>query len=161
MGTPEYNIVFALFSAEEEGLLGSEHYVGHTDMRAYRGGIILDEVSFKRSSTESIIFEVAGQGAADGDIPANNRLIDTLAKATDLSSLKYEVNYHGWGSDIPFLRKGLPAVLVIERDNMFYSQTYSHTAGDVVENLSPAFGARVANVVSQAVWNLANAGAAV
>merc|ERR1719386_502778 len=107
-------------------------------MKGYRGGIILDEVSFKKTSAESIIFEVAGGKAGDGDIPANNRLIDTLAKATDKSSLKYEVNYHGWGSDhIPFLRAGFPAVLVIERDNMFYSRTYAHTAQDVVENLSP------------------------
>jgi hypothetical protein len=151
---PQQSIEFVMFSAEEEGLLGSTAYVADNKdrMSEFSGAIILDEVSFTRSASHRLIFETSGE--TDG----NNRIIDTLAKSakTAAPDVTYEVNYHGFGSDhMPFLQAGFPAVLVIERDNMWFADKYGHSTRDTVDRVSPDFGSKVASLVAQAVTNLA------
>merc|ERR1719482_1484875 len=157
-GTPNRSIHFVLFTAEEEGLLGSEAFV--RDAKAQHldkcdGSIILDEVSFtKDKKHERLIFETSGEKKG------TNRIIDSLASAVKTSAphITFEVNYHGFGSDhMTLLRSGVPSVLVIERDNLYYADKYGHTAQDTKANVVPEFGANTASMVAQAVWNLANA----
>jgi hypothetical protein len=157
-GTPNRSIHFVLFTAEEEGLLGSEAFVmkskeQHLDQ--CDGSIILDEVSFtKNKDKEALIFETSGEKTG------TNRIIDSLASAVKTSAphITFEVNYHGFGSDhMTLLRSGVPSVLVIERDNLYYASKYGHTAQDTKANVVPEFGANTASMVAQAVWNLANA----
>jgi len=157
-GTPNRSIHFVLFTAEEEGLLGSEAFV--RDAKAQHldkcdGSIILDEVSFtKDKKHERLIFETSGEKKG------TNRIIDSLASAVKTSAphITFEVNYHGFGSDhMTLLRSGVPSVLVIERDNLYYADKYGHTAEDTKANTVPEFGANTASMVAQAVWNLANA----
>jgi Zn-dependent M28 family amino/carboxypeptidase len=157
-GTPNRSIHFVMFTAEEEGLLGSEAFVANAaaeHLDKCDGSIILDEVSFtKDKSKERLIFETSGEKKG------TNRIIDSLANAVQTTSpnITFEVNYHGFGSDhMTLLRSGVPAVLVIERDNLYYASKYGHTKEDTKANVVPDFGANTASMVAQAVWNLANA----
>lgn len=156
---PKRDMYFALFSAEEQGLLGSAHFVqeliksGHQDK--FDGAIILDEVSYsKDKKSKNIIFETSGQKEK------NNRIIDTLALAAQKSTpdVSYQVNYHGFGSDhMSFLDHGLPAVLVIEADNMYFASEFGHTSQDTVDKVVPALGADVATIAANALLSLADA----
>jgi Iap family predicted aminopeptidase len=157
-GTPNRAIHFVMFTAEEEGLLGSEAFVAQKSAQHLDkcdGSIILDEVSFtKNKANERLIFETSGEKEG------TNRIIDSLASAVKTSAphITFEVNYHGFGSDhMTLLKSGVPSVLVIERDNLYYASKYGHTASDTKENTVPEFGANTASMVAQAVWNLANA----
>merc|ERR1719217_689137 len=64
-GQPNRSIHFVLFTAEEEGLLGSEAFVaqkGEQHLDKCDGSIILDEVSFtKDPKKERLIFETSGE----------------------------------------------------------------------------------------------------
>lgn len=156
LGKPKYSVEFVLFSAEEEGLLGSKAYVKHLEekdrKKYFRQGVILDEVSFTRTADHKLIFETSGNS------DPNNVVVDTLAGAAKAAApdVTYEVNYHGFGSDhMSFLEHGMPAVLVIERDNMYFAETYGHSPRDTAARTSPDFGAKVASLVAQAVSNCA------
>jgi Zn-dependent M28 family amino/carboxypeptidase len=157
-GTPNRSIHFVLFTAEEEGLLGSESFVAQAHeqhLDKCDGSIILDEVSFtKDRKHERLIFETSGEKTG------TNRIIDSLASAvqTTTPQITFEVNYHGFGSDhMTLLRSGVPSVLVIERDNLYFASKYGHTKEDTQDKTFPEFGANTASMVAQAVWNLANA----
>lgn len=154
---PKLSIEFVLFSAEEEGLFGSKHYVldlEKTDRKQYcKGAIIMDEVSYTpEPGSYKLIFET------HVDNTPNHKIIDTLAAAGAIAApdVTYEVNYNGFGSDhMSFLDHGVPAALVIERDNMSFAHAYGHTSHDSMDKVNPEFGARVASLVAQAVGNLA------
>merc|ERR1719321_2359729 len=86
--------------------------------------------------------------------PGNSAIIDTLAHtardATDLTGFK--VNYHGFGSDhIPFLRAGYPTVLLIERDNMYFADTWGHSSNDGLQNTDENFGAAMTRLAARTI----------
>jgi len=72
------------------------------------------------------------------------------------------VNYAGFGSDhISLLDAGVPAVLLIERDNMYHADHFGHSARDTFDHVDAAFGAAVTRLAARALAALANpAGAA-
>lgn len=158
--TLEFSVEFVLFSAEEEGLYGSKAYVRDLQQKGRaahcRGAVILDEVSYTPTpGVYKLILETKG------DSDPNHRIIDTLVAAGKGATpdVSYEVNYHGFGSDhMSFLEADIPAVLVIERDNMAFASAYGHTPLDSVDKVDPQFGARVASLVAGAVANLAGRG---
>jgi Zn-dependent M28 family amino/carboxypeptidase len=162
-GPPNRSIHVVLFTAEEEGLLGSEAFVAQAQAQHLDkcdGSIILDEVSFTRNKDhQRLIFETSEQTSA-GTRKGTDRIIDSLASSvpTSAPNVTFEVNYHGFGSDhMTLLRSNVPSVLVIERDNLYYASQYGHTARDTKANVDTSFGAKTASLVAQAVWNLANA----
>merc|ERR1719253_264363 len=157
-GQPKHSVYFVLFSAEEEGLLGSEAFaqelVQQKKAKDCKGAIVLDEVAFSRMDAEKVIFETSGRN------DNNQRIVDTLARSSKDKTphIDFMVNYGGFGSDhMSFLDRGMPAVLVIERDNLFYADNYAHTPKDVIANTRPKFGADISTLVGRAVWDLANA----
>lgn len=99
-----------LFGGEEQGLLGSKHYVSGLsdgDRKRIRAVINMDMIGVKNSDPLSVLLEGAN---------ISTIVIDGLAKAaqsfTDLriqKSLKYFASDH-----VPFIEDGLPAVLTIE-----------------------------------------------
>merc|ERR1719453_1803007 len=151
-GKPKHSVYLVLFSAEEEGLLGSEAFakelVKSGKQKDCKAAVVLDEVAFSRTDAEKVIFETSGKN------DANQRIVDTLARAsTDKTPhIDFVVNYDGFGSDhMSFLDRGMPAVLVIERDNLFYADNYAHTPKDVIANTKPKFGADISTLVGQAI----------
>ena len=149
---PIRNIVFVAFSAEEQGTVGSAHFAEQmAPTMEIVSAIILDQ-NGNPGSSRGIILESLGKSEE------NLRIIDTIANSIDLTLNGPVVNYQGFGSDhIPLSRKGIPAVLVIERDNMQFADKYGHTASDDLSNIDGSFGSAIANTVLEAVVRLSQA----
>jgi len=164
---PRRSVLFVSFQAEEEGLVGSKKFAelfasgGNGPSRFGKpvGAIVADEVAWpgKTEAMRKVIFETKGRGA---DV-----VVDTLAHASQeqcSAGFKdcvggFVVNYKGFGSDhIPMLDVGIPAVLLIERDNMYHADTWGHSAEDNFKHIDPAFGAATTRLALQAVAALAN-----
>jgi hypothetical protein len=120
---------FLLFGAEELGLLGSRHYVGSLSAaeRSRIAAVInMDMIGSLNSSSRGVLLEGApvSQGVMD-------RLTDAASTYTDLA---VETSLHPFASDhVPFIEKGIPAVLTIESaDNTNHT---IHSAHDTVERI--------------------------
>lgn len=154
------SVVFIFFTGEEEGLLGSQHWVVDDVATRYGleknvGTIILDQVGFDAKAKGSAILETVG------DTAANNRVMDAIAQtgcadrplAGDLSFVS---NYHGFDSDhIPFLKANIPTILMIERDNEAYDDLAVHSARDIEKNVDATFGAKMAARAAVGAFSLA------
>jgi hypothetical protein len=166
---PRRSVLFVSFQAEEVGLVGSKKFSelfmsggsGLTRFGRPVAAIVADEVAWPGKSTDlrKVIFETKGRGQG------TNTVVDTLAHASQQQCSGgfgdcvngFVVNYHGFGSDhIPMLDVGIPAVLLIERDNMYHADTWGHTAKDTFQHIDPAFGAATTRLAFQAVAALAN-----
>jgi len=150
------NVEFVAFSGEELGLHGSTAYVSQMtpDQRhKFQGAIILDEVGLTRTpKSPEVIFETKGE------MPPQMGLIDTLAESAKAvePDVGFVVNYHGWGSDhMPFLERAMPAVLLIEKDNLFSAEEYGHSPRDRIENLDFHYGAQLARIATATIARMA------
>eukprot|EP00929_Paragymnodinium_shiwhaense_P121116 TRINITY_DN93243_c0_g1_i1.p1 TRINITY_DN93243_c0_g1~~TRINITY_DN93243_c0_g1_i1.p1 ORF type:complete len:427 (+),score=111.67 TRINITY_DN93243_c0_g1_i1:77-1282(+) len=173
------SVLFVAFNAEEEGLVGSKQFaqkfkVGGEFRQRYGvpvAALVADEVAWPGvgGSDRRVIFETKGRTAA------NAMVVDTLAHAaaapsagnvtniTGQASHKnvdgvdgFVVNYAGFGSDhIPLLDVGIPAVLLIEKDNMHHADTWGHSSRDTFEHISADFGAALTRLAFRAVVALA------
>merc|ERR1719387_2469364 len=79
--------------------------------------LILDEVAYPSSKEHhnGAILETLEHTTG------NEQIMDTAAKSISQETVvgDFVVNYKGFGSDhIPFLKSGVPAMLLIERDNL-------------------------------------------
>lgn len=164
---PRRSVLFVSFQAEEEGLVGSKVFAklfasggdGITRFGKPVAAIVADEVAWpgKTAEKRKVIFETKGRVA--------DTVVDTLAHASQQQCVGgakdcvngFVVNYHGFGSDhIPMLDVGIPAVLLIERDNMYHADTWGHSAQDTFKHIDPAFGAATTRLAFHAVANLAS-----
>jgi len=152
------SVLVVAFNAEEEGLLGSKQFV-KTAMKDYppiSAALIADEVAFpgRPGKTRRAIFETSGKN------DANRAIVDTMAHTVkdELSELAgFEVNYHGFGSDhMSFLRAGIPAVLLIERDDEWHADAVGHSSQDTFDGLSMDFGATMARLLLRSSVHLAH-----
>lgn len=177
---PRRSVMFVAFNAEEEGLVGSEHFVpmlledaGQT-FGNLRGALICDEVAwpgrggkdFRKAIFETKHSEHQPQ-AQQEDVLS---LVDTLAKYATLKNStnavagdgigdgvqNFVVNYHGFGSDhIPFLDAGMPAVLLIERDDDYHSDTWGHSAKDTFDHVDLDYGAAMTRLAMRTIAAIA------
>ena len=144
------NLIFAAFSGEEQGMQGSSHFmesIGPTFN--IKAAVILDQDGNPGKSGGVILESV-------GDSKDKLRVIDTLAHSVDHGIASINVNHHGFGSDhVPLSEGGIPAVLVIERDNMLFSKKYGHTVKDTIDKIDSQYGSAIARTVENAVVRLA------
>jgi hypothetical protein len=124
-----HDLRFILFGAEELGLLGSRHYVS-TLAAAERSKIAavvnMDMVGSLNSPSRGVLLE----GAA-----VSSGLIDGLSDAAaNYTGLTVETSLHPFASDhVPFIQKGIPAVLTIESaDNTNHT---IHSAQDTIDRI--------------------------
>lgn len=160
----KYNVRFVAFSAEEEGLWGSRHFVNVLQAAAKAKPeenkvyevLTMDQVGFKKNRGDGVvnaIFETVGKKEG------NQHLVDVLGRTAQQLFMKgktdLSVNYHGFGSDhIPFLDAGYPSVLFIERDNLFYADKFGHTKYDKLENIDFDYARKMAEVAANSVLTL-------
>lgn len=172
---PRRSILFIAFAAEEEGLIGSTHFAklfapggsGPNDYGELKNVLIADEVAWpgRGNDLRKAIFETSGH--AQG----TTSMVDTLAHLAYLKNStsdskgdgigngldNFKVNYHGFGSDhMPFLDEGYPAVLLIEKDDVFHSDTWGHSKRDTFDHVDMSFGAAMSRLALRAVACLAN-----
>jgi Zn-dependent M28 family amino/carboxypeptidase len=172
--------MFVAFNAEEEGLVGSEHFVpmlledGGKNFGKLKGALIADEVAWPgRGGKEfrKAIFETKRpEGSPSEQRDDIDTLVDTLARSALLQNSTKEVpgdglgdgaenfvvNYHGFGSDhVPFLDAGLPAVLLIERDDDYHSDTWGHSDKDTFAHVDLDYGAAMTRLALRTVASMA------
>jgi hypothetical protein len=151
--SPRRNAVLAFFNAEEEGRFGSRSFVESVvnqkklpELGSIKGALILDEVAFpgRDKYANQAIFETVG--SVDG----SDSLVDTLAHHVEDQSDRigrFWVNWKGFGSDhISLLDAGIPAALLIERDDEWHADRYAHTAKDTFKTLSMEYGATMSRL---------------
>lgn len=147
---PKRNIIFVAFSGEEQGMIGSGHFVYSAAPNMDITSAIIMDQNGNPGKSRGVILESVGKSQRDFHI------IDTIADSMDGSLTRPVVNYNGFGSDhVPLANAGIPSVLVIERENMKFAKTYGHTSRDDLSNIDPVFGSGIANTVLRAVVRLA------
>jgi hypothetical protein len=124
-----HDVHFVLFGGEEQGLLGSRHYVATltaADRARLRGVINIDMAASRNTPERSVLLEGA---------PVARPLIDALARAAaTYTSLVTQVSLRPFDSDhVPFLDKGLAAVLTIEGTDRAFE--HEHTVRDTPDRL--------------------------
>lgn len=159
----DLSVVFVGFNGEEEGTLGSQAFVeelqkengAFSKFGTLTNALIMDEVAYPSESNHNrqVILETKGRN------PANTALVDTVASglAQEPAIKQPSVNYQGFGSDhVSFLDSGFPALLLIERDNEHYSDTWGHSARDTLDHTDSEFGAAMARLALRGLLALAN-----
>jgi acetylornithine deacetylase/succinyl-diaminopimelate desuccinylase-like protein len=157
---PRRSMMFVGFNAEEEGLVGSEVMANNVPTGKYgdiKAALIADEVAYpgRGAGERKAIFETVG------DVPGTTPLVDTFAHSALLQQGDgvngFEVNLHGFGSDhISFLNKKIPALLLIERNNIAHSDTWGHSERDGYEHVDFDYGAAMSRLLFRAAATLAS-----
>jgi len=152
-----YSLKFIHFSAEEEGLIGSNHYVDHTVIPSNMNLLLvfnIDEVGGVAGMiNNTIICE------RDESPPSSNNIVsaaytDTLANLVHLySSLDTEISY-AYGSDyVPFQEAGKVITGFYEANE----SPYVHSPNDILSRMSPAYVTQVARATTAATMHFSQA----
>lgn len=146
---PEATLRFVAFSGEEQGLLGSSHYVQNLsaeERERVQAAIVLDMVGFTSDAELDVLLETYAW--AEG---LRAVLRDAAREWTSL--VTYDSN-NPYGSDhMPFLRQGIPTVLLIQ--NEWDNYPCYHKTCDVPKNLSRAQGQEIMKMLVVALAELA------
>ena len=98
-----------------------------------RAGGITHQVGYQKNpgGPNGFIFETKGNSQKPQQHLVNMLGALSHRVVPQTSNLDLSVNYHGFGSDhISFLEDGFPAVLLIERDNLYAEEVFGHTTKD-------------------------------
>lgn len=134
----KYSVKFILFSAEEWGLYGSDHYAEEADQRGEDiiGVITLDMVSYTDALPEDL----------DVIVNTNSKWMGTILEAaaqnySGIDVLTTKDNYYDYSDHYSFWDYGFPAVLCIED----YEDTnpYYHTTKDKINTVNLNFATEV------------------
>jgi len=135
----EYTIKFINFSAEEQGLIGSQAYVTNVVVPQSMNILLvfnIDEVGGIAGYINDTITCERDQDNQNGNDLASAAYTDTLATLTqEYSSLNTQIA-HAWGSDyIPFENAGYVITGYYETNE----SPYPHTNNDSLSNMDPAY----------------------
>ena len=131
----ESTIRFILFTGEEQGLYGSQHYVleALSNGDNILGVINCDMIAWYGSRYR---VDIEGELFADDFMSV---MADACAEFTGLGSAKV---YGAWGSDhVPFLNQGIPTFLAIESD--YASYPCYHQTCDTASQNKVGFGVEI------------------
>nr|WP_315028122.1 M28 family peptidase [uncultured Chryseobacterium sp.] len=138
----EYSIKFIHFSGEEQGLIGSTHYVNNV---AYQGGVRkldiklvfnLDQVGGVKGNNNNTVYCDEDQGGVSSNNAASVAVTQQLRNCTALySPLLTEVDPAERTDYIPFEQKGEVITGFFER----IESSYPHTSKDTFANVDPIY----------------------
>ena len=135
---PDATIIFICYSGEEQGLFGS---VDHASQLISDGSddqlqmmLNMDMIGFTEDNDLDCLLETA---------PAFADLTETFAAAADLyTTLRIVVSLYPFGSDhVPYISRGMPALLTIEND--WSSYPHYHSTTDLPGGLSMEMGGEI------------------
>ncbi len=132
----KHDLRFILFGGEEEGLFGSKHYVATlsaSERARIRAVVNMDMIASMNTSTRSVLLEGA---------TLSRRIMNGLKEAAaTYTRLTVETSLNPFASDhVPFINKGIPAVLTIEgADN---TNSRIHSGDDTIDHRQSRSGAR-------------------
>ncbi len=147
---------YALFTGEEQGLIGSAAYAAYvrSQNQDIRGVLNLDMIAYNSDAHPIVDLHTRSDPSANaGDLAIANTFMDVvnayhLNLAPDLLRDEMRRSDHA-----PFWDNGYPAILAIEDDDDF--TPYYHTTGDTLSTLDLAF---FTNFVKAAVGAFAHLG---
>lgn len=148
----EYSVKFIHFSGEEQGLLGSQHYVNNvvnatTPKMDIKVVFNLDQVGGISGQTHNTIYCDIDQSAPNFNNAASQAMAQQLATCTTLYSPLQTQYYLAYASDyIPFENNGEVITGFYEYQGQNNPNTHSST--DTINNLDPVY---VMNVAKAAV----------
>jgi len=154
----EYSIKFINFSGEEQGLLGSQHYVtsvvnGTSPKMSIRLVLNIDEVGgIKGQTNDTITCERDESNSPSSNNSASNTFTQQLMNCVTLySTLKTNLSYAYASDYMPFQSNGEIITGLFE-----YNETpYAHTVNDTYSNLDPVYIYNIAKATTGAVQHFA------
>jgi hypothetical protein len=136
----DYTIYFLCVTAEEQGLIGSEHFAAEADAQNLdiRGVLNMDMVSYHDPAGQDLWLEGFHQGVSS--VWLMNQVSSNARTYAGLSVYIYPGE--GWGSDHePFHSHGFSAILSIE--NEWDSYPCYHRTCDTVDWVNPWLWSRI------------------
>lgn len=143
-------LVFATFSGEEQGLVGSKAFVRNLDATTrsrIKAVLNMDMIGYSKDDSEDVLLESSSRYKA---------LVDQFAAAASLvDGLKYYVTFNPYGSDhMPFIDAGIPAILTI--DNDWGDYPFYHRSSDTIDKVSRDMGAAILRMNAGALAGMLN-----
>lgn len=156
----EYSIKFIHFSGEEQGLIGSSHYVNNV---VYQGGVRkldiklvfnLDQVGGVKGNNNNTVYCDEDQGGVSSNNSASAAVTQQLRNCTALySPLQTAVDPAEDTDYIPFERKGEVITGFFER----IRSSYPHTTQDTFANVDPVYVYNIGKATVGALQHFATA----
>ena len=144
---PARTVLFAWWSAEERGLLGSKHFVSHPTVPIDSIVAYLNLDMVGRNEPDRI--DIEGTGCS----PDLRALFDRVNRGGFFREINYDVVHVKADTDhYPFYRAGVPAVEFFSGYHADY-----HAPTDSAEKIAKEKLERVGRFVARAIWELANA----
>lgn len=148
-----YSIKFINFSAEEQGLLGSHHYVDNTVIPSNMNILLvfnIDEVGGVAGTINNTITCERDEANPTSNNAASYAFTDTLVTLThQYSSLQTQI-YYAYGSDyVPFQEAGEVITGYYETNE----SPYIHSPNDLLIHMSPTYVTEIARAATgAALW---------
>ncbi|CAH0204307.1 Aminopeptidase YwaD [Chryseobacterium sp. Bi04] len=159
----EYSIKFIHFSGEEQGLVGSSHYVNNV---VYQGGVRkldiklvfnLDQVGGVKGNNNNTVYCDEDQGGVSSNNAASAAVTQQLRNCTALySPLQTAVDPAEATDYIPFERKGEVITGFFEK----IRSTYPHSSKDTFANVDPVYVYNIGKATVGALQHFATASVA-
>lgn len=131
----KYSVRFIHFSAEEVGLVGSNHYVDHVvvpENHDIKLVFNIDAVGGVNGMTNDIIVCERDESAPNSNNAASAAITDTLSNLMELySNLNTEISYAYSTDYVPFMEEGYVVTGLYEKNET----PYAHTPNDIIENM--------------------------
>lgn len=140
---PKRSIVFTLFSAEEQGLKGAEHFVAQSpiDLNNIVAMINMDCIGYGDSIQ-------IGNGKSAPVLWNMFQTVDSVS-----NNLMMERTWAGGGADAtPFHNKGIPSAYVVS----YYSYDHLHLPSDLPETLNQNLYQSIVNLVAEVLYKIAD-----
>ena len=135
---PEATVLFICYAGEEQGLYGSEFHaeslVTSGDAVKVKGMLDMDMIAYTADAELDCLLESE---------PQAQLLVDAFAAAAaTYTTLEIVTSMYAWGSDhVPYLDRGMPALLTIENDWDQYPDY--HSTLDLPSNLGLDMGREI------------------
>ncbi len=134
---PEATVLFICYSGEEQGLFGSVDHASGLVAAGLDDQVLavltMDMIGFTEDSDLDCLLETSSANAA---------LADAFAAAAELTDLRIVISFNPFGSDhVPYLNRGMPALLIIEND--WDSYPCYHSTCDTPDNITLDMGREV------------------
>ncbi len=138
---PARSVIFALWAAEESGLLGATHFVENPLVPVDK---VVAALNLDCVGHGSGTLKLGGKGASPS--------LWELARSLDSEGITVEESWYGGGADLqPFFDAGVPTLYFATED----SYTHLHKPGDTPETLDPALLTAVARLAGRTTSVLA------
>lgn len=147
---PPFSILFVCYSGEEQGLHGSNDHaadlVASGGTAGLAGVLIYDMIGYSADAELDVLLETSLLG---------EDLVELFAvAAADFTGLEVDISWNPFGSDhMPYLNRGIPALLAIENDWDIYP--HYHRTTDVPAHLSLAMGEGILRMGAAGLGRLA------